>query len=249
MSRTSKKLTCLFMLGLGLGMSGLVACGEDSSKKESKKAVVEPVAFTELRQLDSLADTLSSFTGTVVFPSEKDVAVHGRMNGDLPEFMKFLQERKTGLNYIYRKHQKLKPGFEGNIALDITVDVCGDVFSVAEISSTTDNPEFNTEIKNSLSRQKFPTTTQGHYTVSFALDFVKEAPAEEIAEAAAPEAVADTVAPADSVKSDSVVKDTVKSVKKKSTAKAKASKAPEKAAPEPVAAPEPAKKKSKSRSK
>lgn len=188
MKRFALRPAYVLALCLGVAFACLIACGDGlPGSNLSEKQLVEPKAFTEQRQLASavsVADSLGSFAGTVVLPSEKEITLHGKMTGGMPAFIKFLEERKTGLNYIYKKYQAIKPGFEGQISLDITVDVCGDVFSIAVISSTTDFPEFDTELKNSFLRQQFPKTDQGHYTLSFSLSFGKDAPAENGVETA-----------------------------------------------------------------
>ena len=83
------------------------------------------------------------------------------------------------LSQKLKKFQKQNPGFEGSLSLDVTIDVCGDVVGMTEIASTTGYPRFNNEVKSSLSRQKYPKTTQGHYTLSFTLKFVNQVPVSE----------------------------------------------------------------------
>lgn len=168
-----KKCAYAFALCVGLVSATFIACGNDPIVDRKPQASAVPQAFAEQRKLAD-ADTLENFAGGVVLPDSEGVTLHGmEVTGGLPAMMTFLNERQTGLNYIYKKYQALKPGFEGEITLDITVDVCGDVKNITEISSTTRYPDFNTEIKNSLAKQKFPKTDQGHYTVSLSLTFVK----------------------------------------------------------------------------
>lgn len=171
-----KDSICAFILCLGFVSAGLIACGnEPKPKNVVKDYSIVPEAFAEHRQMADAVDSLGNFAGTVVFPADSEIVIHGDMTGGLPEFKKFLEERKNGFNYIYKKFQMMNPNFEGKISFDATIDVCGDVFSLTEIGSTTGVPKFNIEIKNSLLRQKFPKTPQGHYTVSFTLAFVNQA--------------------------------------------------------------------------
>ncbi|MCQ2093167.1 MAG: AgmX/PglI C-terminal domain-containing protein [Fibrobacter sp.] len=174
-----KKYAYAMAFCLGLVSATFVACGDVADENRGAKgAAAVPAGFAEQRLLAD-ADTLGDFAGGVILPKSEDVALHGKLiEGGLPAMMTFLDERKNGLNYIYKKYQASNPGFEGSITLDITVDVCGDVKNITEISSTTKYPEFNTEIKNSLSRQKYPKTDQGQYTVSMTLAFANEVPAE-----------------------------------------------------------------------
>lgn len=177
MNRISRKSAYCLALCLGLVSAGFVACGGEKSRGEASDSNA-PAAFVEQKMLANAADSLGDFAGTVILPESKDVALHGKeVIGGLPAIMQFLEERKTGLNFIYKKYQSVKPGFEGNLALDITVDPCGDVSALTEISSTTGVAEFNREIMSSFGKQKFPKTDQGHYTVSFTLTFVKDAAA------------------------------------------------------------------------
>lgn len=170
-----KKCAYVLALCMGLVSATLIACGNDPLEgKPKQKATSAPAAFTEQRKL-AAANTNDDFAGGVVLPKAEEVALHGKeVTGGLPAIMTFLDERQTGLNYIYKKYSALKPGFEGEMTLDITVDVCGDVKNITEISSTTNYPQFNTEIRNSLAKQKYPKTDQGHYTISLSLTFVKD---------------------------------------------------------------------------
>lgn len=175
MKASVKKCAYVLALCVGLVSATLIACGNDPlESKPKQKASAAPVAFTEQRKL-AAANTSDDFKGGVILPKADEVTLHGKeVTGGLPAVMTFLDERQTGLNYIYKKFSALKPGFEGEMTLDITVDVCGDVKNITEISSTTENPQFNTEIKNSLAKQKYPTTDQGNYTISLSLTFVKD---------------------------------------------------------------------------
>jgi len=179
MKRLTKNSVYVLILLMGIALTAFFALKNDNTPKNVVPDYsVVPAAYAEHRMLSEPADTLNMASGTVILPSEDKITLHGTMTGGMPEFMKFLEERKPGLNYIYKKFQKLRPGFEGSITFDITIDVCGDVYSMAEIASTTNFPRFNVEIKNSLSRQKFPKTVQGHYTLSFTLAFSKDEPKE-----------------------------------------------------------------------
>lgn len=176
MGMKAKVKKCAYVLALctGLVSATLIACGNDPlEQKPKQKATAAPAAFVDQRKL-AAANTPENFDGGVVLPKESEVTLHGKeVEGGLPAMMTFLDERQAGFNYIYKKYFAYRRGFEGDINLDITVDVCGDVKNITEISSTTKYPEFNTEIKNSLAKQKFPKTDQGHYTVSLTLTFVK----------------------------------------------------------------------------
>ncbi|MCQ2090966.1 MAG: AgmX/PglI C-terminal domain-containing protein [Fibrobacter sp.] len=174
-----KKCAYAMALCLGLVSATLIACGDASiENKAHKGAAAVPAGFAEQRMLADAVDTLDSFKGGVILPLANEISLHGKeVIGGLEAVMTFLDERKNGLNYIYKKYQKVNPGFEGKITMDVTVDPCGDVSGIAEISSDTGVPEFNTEIKASLGRQKFPKTDQGHYTVSMTLAFANDLPA------------------------------------------------------------------------
>jgi len=132
-----------------------------------------PEGFVEQNSTLTNAE-IDSIAGVVVLPEESEIRVHGHMIGGMPELKKILNERAVGLTYIYKKYLKVRPDLEGSLSVDFTVDVCGDVTSKAEISSSTGFPRFNQEIINTLGRQKFPKTEQGRYTLSFTLKFVKE---------------------------------------------------------------------------
>lgn len=166
---------CAYALALCMGFISAthVACG-DNTLDNTPRQKAAPAAFTEQRKL-AAASNDENFSGGVVLPKADEVTLHGKeVAGGLPAVMTFLDERQTGLNYIYKKYSALKPGFEGEMTLDITVDVCGDVKNITEISSTTNYPQFNTEIRNSLAKQQYPKTDQGHYTISLSLTFVKD---------------------------------------------------------------------------
>lgn len=172
------KLEVKFAIGIG---AAVIVClvvlviveMVKSPRDLSLEYTVAPDGYIE-QNISYTDAALDSIAGVVILPSERDIRVHGHMKGGMPELMKILQERSVGLTYIYKKYLKIRPGFEGSLSMDFTVDVCGDVTSKVEISSSTGFPRFNQEIINTLGRQKFPTTEQGRYTLSFTLKFSKE---------------------------------------------------------------------------
>lgn len=183
MNKFALKFACGLIAITGLILLGMLITGNFKKPRNiiSDYSVV-PEGFAEQQKMAS-SNPSDVFSGTVIMPTEEEIGVHGNMEGGMNEIMKFMKARTTGLNYIYKKFQKQNPGFEGSISLDVTIDVCGDVSAMTEIASTTGVPQFNNEVKSSLSRQKYPKTTQGHYTLSFTLKFVNKVPADSAATA------------------------------------------------------------------
>ncbi|MCQ2050006.1 MAG: TonB family protein, partial [Candidatus Saccharibacteria bacterium] len=81
--------------------------------------------------------------------------------------------RVRGLEHLYRKYLKKKPDFVGKIVLKLTVDSAGAVKSAKVESSTTDFPEFDSEIVKAVGRWKFK-TSGGTSTVTIPFTFVEK---------------------------------------------------------------------------
>ncbi|SHK28764.1 hypothetical protein SAMN05720764_10172 [Fibrobacter sp. UWH5] len=179
MNKFALKFACGLIFITGLTLLVLAITGNHKKPRNIVRDYsVVPEGFAEQQKLAN-SNSSESFTGTVIMPTIDEISVHGNMEGGMAEIEKFMKDRTNGLNYIYKKFQKQNPGFEGSLSLDVTIDVCGDVVGMTEIASTTGYPRFNNEVKSSLSRQKYPKTTQGHYTLSFTLKFVNQVPVSE----------------------------------------------------------------------
>lgn len=112
----------------------------------------------------------------VVMPipdSAFQVATNSSLN--LNDINEFVRMRTPGLRHIYKKNLMKKPDFVGKIVLKLTIDSTGAVKSAKIESSTTDFPEFDSEIVKAVGRWKFK-ASGGTSTVAIPFTFVEKYP-------------------------------------------------------------------------
>jgi TonB family protein len=87
------------------------------------------------------------------------------------DIMKVVRQRTPGLRHIYNKMLKKKPGFQGKVTLKFTIAPGGEIISISIASSTTGFGEFDSEIKNAVSRWTFSKVKSGNTTVTIPFTF------------------------------------------------------------------------------
>ena len=110
--------------------------------------------------------------GSIKTPSMRDIDMGaGGGSRSAADIMKVVRQRTPGLRHIYNKMLKKKPGFQGKVTLKFTIAPGGEIISISNVSSTTGFPEFDTEIKNAVSRWTFSKVKSGNTTVTIPFTF------------------------------------------------------------------------------
>ncbi len=110
--------------------------------------------------------------GSIKTPSERDIDMgSGGGSRSASEIMAVVRSRTPGLRHIYNKHLKLRPGFSGKVTLKFTIAPGGDVISIGIASSSTGYDDFDSEIKDAVSRWRWKAIKSGNVTVSIPFTF------------------------------------------------------------------------------
>ena len=113
----------------------------------------------------------STGAGSVKTPSMRDIDMGaGGGSRSAAEIMKVLRQRTPSLRHIYNKSLNKKE-FEGTVKLKFTIAPGGDIISISTISSNTGFSEFDSEIKNAVSRWTFNKVKSGNTTVTIPFKF------------------------------------------------------------------------------
>jgi len=134
---------------------------EEISKKFSDKFFTESAG----RMKDYKAKT----SGWVKFLWTKDVKVRGsRSAEDVAEIMR---QRSPGLEHIYNKFLKKKPGFEGRVVLRFEIASSGEVLHTAVAYSSTGYKEFDNAVRDYVGQMTFGEVESGNAKVTIPLTF------------------------------------------------------------------------------
>ena len=110
--------------------------------------------------------------GSIKTPSMRDIDMGaGGGSRSAADIMKVVRQRTPGLRHIYNKCLKKKPGFQGKVTLKFTIAPGGEIISISTVSSTTGFSEFDSEIKNAVSRWTFSKVKSGNTTVTIPFTF------------------------------------------------------------------------------
>jgi TonB family protein len=110
--------------------------------------------------------------GSIKTPSMRDIDMGaGGGSRSAADIMKVVRQRTPGLRHIYNKMLKKKPGFQGKVTLKFTIAPGGEIISISTVSSTTGFSEFDSEIKNAVSRWTFSKVKSGNTTVTIPFTF------------------------------------------------------------------------------
>ena len=110
--------------------------------------------------------------GSIKTPSMRDIDMGaGGGSRSAADIMKVVRQRTPGLRHIYNKCLKKKPGFQGKVTLRFTIAPGGEIISINTVSSTTGFSEFDSEIKNAVSRWTFSKVKSGNTTVTIPFTF------------------------------------------------------------------------------
>lgn len=134
---------------------------EEISKKFSDKF------FTE--SAGRMKDYKAKAFGWVEFLWTKDVKVRGsRSAEDVAEIMR---QRSPGLEHIYNKFLKKKPGFKGRVVLRFEIAPSGEVARSTVAYSSTGYEEFDNAIRDAVGQMTFGTVESGSAKVTIPLTF------------------------------------------------------------------------------
>lgn len=114
--------------------------------------------------------------GDVQRLSESDVEIEGDNVRNKADVLKVFRQRRPGIRHIYNKYLKKKPGFAGVVKMKFTIAPNGEIVSISMASSTTGFDEFDSEIKNNVSRWRFTQVESGSTTVTIPFIFSESSP-------------------------------------------------------------------------
>ena len=98
-----------------------------------------------------------------------DIKVRGsRSAEDVAEIMR---QRSPGLEHIYNKFLKKKPGFKGRVVLRLEIAPSGEVVRTAVAYSSTGYEEFDNAIRDAVGQMTFGTMESGSTKVVVPLTF------------------------------------------------------------------------------
>lgn len=110
--------------------------------------------------------------GNMKVPSPSDIDMgSGPSSRSASDIMKVVRKRTPGLRHIYNRFLKKNPGFQGKVTLKFTIAPGGDIISIAIVSSTTGYAEFDSDVKNAVSRWTFNKVKSGNTTVTIPFTF------------------------------------------------------------------------------
>ena len=113
----------------------------------------------------------STGSGSVQTPSMRDIDMGaGGGNRLAADIMKVVRQQTPGLRHIYNKNLKKKE-FAGTVKLRFTIAPGGEIISISTVSSGTGFSEFDSEIKNAISRWTFSKVKSGNTTVTIPFKF------------------------------------------------------------------------------
>lgn len=134
---------------------------EEISKKFSDKF------FTE--SAGRMKDYKAKAFGWVEFLWTKDVKVRGsRSAEDVAETMR---QRSPGLEHIYNKFLKKKPGFKGRVVLRFEIAPSGEVVRTAVAYSSTGYEEFDNAVRDAVGQMTFGAVESGSTKVTIPITF------------------------------------------------------------------------------
>jgi TonB family protein len=82
-----------------------------------------------------------------------------------------VNQRKSGIEYIYKKYLKTNPTMEGKIVVRFTIAASGAVTAASKVSSTMGNPAMEQEVCTRIMTWKFPRIDAGDVTVVYPFVF------------------------------------------------------------------------------
>ncbi|NIT37008.1 MAG: AgmX/PglI C-terminal domain-containing protein [candidate division Zixibacteria bacterium] len=82
-----------------------------------------------------------------------------------------VNQRKSGIEYIYKKYLKTNPTMEGKIVVRFTIAASGAVTACSKVSSTMANPAMEQEVCTRIMTWRFPRIDAGDVTVVYPFVF------------------------------------------------------------------------------
>jgi len=111
---------------------------------------------------------------SIKVPSETDIDMgSGNSSRSKAEILAVVKARTPGLQNVYNKYFKLKPGFAGKVTLKFTINQEGNITSISIASSTTGYVEFDEAVKNMVSTWKWKSLEKkaGNTTLTIPFNF------------------------------------------------------------------------------
>ncbi|MDR2584352.1 MAG: AgmX/PglI C-terminal domain-containing protein [Fibromonadaceae bacterium] len=105
-------------------------------------------------------------------PGPKDIEINEGSRSK-PEIMAVINARMSGLNNLYKKYLKLKPGFSGNIVLKLIIAPGGDIIDIYIVSTTTGYAAFDNAIEKMIYTWKWKVINSGNSTVTIQFSFAE----------------------------------------------------------------------------
>lgn len=107
-------------------------------------------------------------------PSQRDIDIgSGDGSRSKADIMAVVNARLPSLKHTYNRFLKQKPGFSGKVTLRFTISAGGDIISISIMSSTTGFPEFDSTIKDAVSKWKWKAIKSGNTTVTIPFNFTE----------------------------------------------------------------------------
>ena len=103
----------------------------------------------------------------------RDIDISNPGDRSAADIMRVIRQRTPGLRHIYEKCLKKKPGFAGKVTLRFVIAPGGEIIGIETVSSTTGFREFDSEIKNAVSRWTFPKSKGGNTVVTVPFTFTQ----------------------------------------------------------------------------
>lgn len=168
-----------FLKNILLGL--LIAAGASQADLSSESSLGGRHIHEDGDSLDSLRNapggnsgnraTWSQTRGKVEVPKASDIVIKGQ-SCSADDILKVMRWRAAGLHHIYYKFLDKNPGLEGKIVLKISIGADGTVSKVTVKSSTTRNPDFDKEIKDSVNTWPFSKVNAKDVTVTIPIVFL-----------------------------------------------------------------------------
>jgi len=104
-------------------------------------------------------------------PSAREIDTDSSDARSKAEIMAVVNASMPGVENLYNKYLRLKPGFAGKVILKFTIVPSGDIVSINIVSSTTGYSEFDNAVKNFVATWKWKTIKSGITTPTITFNF------------------------------------------------------------------------------
>jgi TonB family protein len=159
-----------------------------SSEKDAKNALQRLIDFRldgvsrssdpktyggSVRCVNDVAQKKTCKQDTVKLGIIESAMILRKPTRDKQEIMKVINASMHGLRAIYTRYLKLYPGFSGKVVVKFTILPSGEAVNIQIVSSTTDRPDFDEEIKNNVETWKWEAVGSGNVTPTIPFSFME----------------------------------------------------------------------------